>query len=237
MGSTRLPGKVFLPLMGKPMIQNVYERLLRCKKIDNIIVATTACEDDDAIAHHFLKQGVQVFRGSAEDPLERYYMTAKEYRLTHIVRAMADCPFLDPGLIDSLVDFYFTGDFSFCHLTGSFPSGLDTTLFSYETLKKAHKSAVKRSEREHITPFITNNPNLFKIGAYEPLDGLYHHRWVVDYPEDYKFAQAVYAALSKQKKDFRWKDVVNFLEKNPEIFAINHFIVRDQGYQNSLLND
>ena len=163
MGSTRLPGKVMLPLRGKPMIQCVFDRMLQCKCVNDIIIATSLLSEDDVIAEHFITQGVKVFRGSPEDPLDRYYNAAKHYQTKHIVRAMADCPFIDPNLIDQLAKVYFSAEYDFCHLVGEFPSGLDTTIFTFECLKKACKEAIKRSEREHITSYMTNNPELFKI--------------------------------------------------------------------------
>ena len=237
MGSTRLPGKVMLPLQGKPMIQCVFDRLSRCKCIDYIVVATSLLAEDDIVADHFTSQGVKVFRGSLGDPLDRYYNAAKHHQIKHVVRAMADCPFIDPNLLDQLAEVYFSGGYDFCHLIGEFPSGLDTTMFTYDCLEKVWNEANKKSEREHITSYITNNPNLFKIGTYEPLHGLYHHRWVVDHPIDYEFAKAVYGGLEQLNNKFGWEDITQFLEHRPEIFDLNSKIKRDEGYLKSLAND
>ncbi len=237
MGSTRLPGKVMLPLQGKPMIQCVFDRLRRCDCIDDIIIATSLLSEDDILADHFTSQGVKVFRGSLGDPLDRYYNAAKHHQIKHVMRAMADCPFIDPDLIDQLSKIYFSGGYDFCHLIGEFPSGLDTTMFTYDCLEKAWNEANKKSEREHITPYITKNPNLFKIGTYEPLRGLYHHRWVVDHPKDYQFAQAVYEGLEKSSNEFGWEELVKFLEHQPKIFNLNSDIKRDEGYLQSMAQD
>ncbi len=237
MGSTRLPGKVMMPLRGKPIIQCVFDRLLQCECVDDIIIATSLLSEDDIIADHFISQGIKVFRGSPEDPLDRYYNAAKYYGKTHVMRAMADCPFIDPNLIDQLAKVYFSAGYDFCHLVGEFPSGLDTTVFTAGCLEKTWKEAKKRSEREHITPYMTNNPNLFKIGAYEPLHGLYHHRWVVDHPEDYEFAKAVYRGLEQLGDAFRWEDILKFLEQRPEVFALNSEIKRDEGFLKSVAQD
>jgi spore coat polysaccharide biosynthesis protein SpsF len=234
MGSTRLPGKVMLPLLGKPMIQCVFDRLRRCQCVDDIIVATSLLSEDDIIADHFTSQGLKVFRGSLEDPLDRYYKAAKHHQIKHVLRAMADCPFIDPNLIDKQAEVYFSGEYDFCHLVGEFPSGLDTTMFNYDCLEKAWNEATKKSEREHITSYITNNPKLFKIGSYEPLRGLYHHRWVVDRPLDYKFAKAVYEGLEQPFDEFGWEDIAQFLERRSEIFDLNSNIKRDEGYLESV---
>ena len=150
---------------------------------------------------------------------------------------MADCPFIDPNLIDKQAEVYFSGEYDFCHLVGEFPSGLDTTIFNYDCLEKAWNEANKKSEREHITSYITNNPKLFKIGSYEPLRGLYHHRWVVDHPKDYQFAKAVYEGLEESSNEFGWEEIVQFLEHQPEIFDLNSDIKRDEGYLKSLAQD
>ena len=182
-------------------------------------------------------QGVKVFRGSSEDPLDRYYNAAKHYNMKHVMRAMADCPFADPNLIDKLAEVSFSADYDFCHLIGEFPSGLDTTMFTYDCLEKVQNEATKKSEREHITSFITNNPNLFKIGTYEPLLGLYHHRWVVDEPKDYEFATAVYEEIGQPCSEFGWEDITKFLEHRSEIFNLNSKIKRDEGYHKSVAQD
>lgn len=237
MGSTRLPGKVMMPLRGRPMIQCVFDRLRQCECVDDIIIATSILSEDDIIAEHFISQSVKVFRGSPEDPLDRYYNAAKHHQTKHVMRAMADCPFIDPNLIDQLAKFYFSAGYDFCHLVGEFPSGLDTTMFTFKCLEKTWKEANKRSEREHITSYVTNNPNLFKIGSFQPLNGLYHHRWVVDHPEDYEFAKAVYLGLEKLGDQFGWKDIIKFLEQRSEVFALNSKIKRDEGYLKSVAKD
>ena len=237
MGSTRLPGKVMLPLRGKPMIQCVFERLLQCECVKDIIIATSLMSEDDVIAEHFISQGVKVFRGSPDDPLDRYYNAAKQHRTEHVMRAMADCPFIDPNLIDQLAKVFFSAGYDLCHLVGEFPSGLDTTMFTFACLEKAWKESKKRSDREHITSYMTNNPQLFKIGSIEPLNGLYHHRWVVDHPEDYEFAKAVYVGLEQLGNGFRWEDITKFLEHQSEVFALNSKIKRDEGYLKSVAQD
>ena len=237
MGSKRLPGKILKPLAGKPMIQHVYDRLLSCECIDEIVVATTTLAEDDVIEQHFLSQGTRVFRGSSNDPLDRYYQSARSLKIKHILRAMGDCPFIDPSIIEQTTNVYFSGKYDFCHLVGEFPSGLDTTIFSFDCLENTWQNAAKKSEREHITPYITTNPTRFKIGCCQPITGLYHHRWVVDHAEDYEFAKAVYAALQRDEPNFSWKNVVNILTQQPELAKLNSKIRRDEGYLRSLQED
>ena len=203
------------------MIQCVFDRLLQCECVNNIIIATSLLSEDDLIAEHFISQGVKVFRGSPEDPLDRYYNAAKHHRTEHVMRSMADCPFIDPNLIDQLAKVYFSATYDFCHLVGEFPSGLDTTMFTFECLEKAWKESNERSDRKHITSYMTNNPKLRKIGAIRPLIGLYHYRRVVDHPEDYEIAKAVYVGLEHLGYKFRWKNITKLLEHQSEVFAFN----------------
>jgi spore coat polysaccharide biosynthesis protein SpsF len=233
-GSTRLPGKVLLPLVGKPVMQHVYERILHCKNIDRIIVATTPAPRDDPIVKLFEKIGVTVFRGSEADPLDRYYRAATHHGAEHIVRIMADCPLVDPEVVDEVIEMYFNGSYDSCYLGGEFPTGLDTTVFSYGALEKCWKEGHQTSDREHITSYMSNNPELFKIGVLEKFEGLFHHRWVMDHEADYKLMVEIYDALYKPGKVFISGDVLKLLEEHPQLFQINSGIPRDEGYKKSI---
>jgi len=226
-GSTRLPGKVLLTLEGKPVMQHVYERVLYCRNIDRIIVATTNERKDDCIVELFGGLGVPVFRGSEEDPLDRYYHAATHYGVPHVVRIMADCPLVDPEVVDEVIEGYFDGGHDFCYLGGEFPTGLDVTVFSYQALEKCWKEARRPSEREHITFYMTNNPDLFNIGVLEKFKGLLHHRWVMDHEADYKLIVEIYKTLYEPGKVFGSRDVLRLLEERPELFQINAGIPRD----------
>jgi spore coat polysaccharide biosynthesis protein SpsF len=226
-GSTRLPGKVLLPLVGKPVMQHVYERILHCKNIDRIIVATTPEPKDNPIVELFEKIGVTVFRGSETDPLDRYYRAATRHGAEHIVRIMADCPLVDPEIVDEVIEMYFNGGYDFCYLGGEYPTGLDTTVFSYGALEKCWKEARKTSEREHITFYMTNNPERFNIGVYKKFKGLLHHRWVMDHEADYNLVVEIYKALYEPGGIFGAKEVLKLLEEQPQLFNINAEIPRD----------
>lgn len=226
-GSTRLPGKVFLPLVGKPVMQHVYDRVLHCRNIDRIIVATTTLERDDRIVKLFDGLDVPVFRGSEADPLDRYYQAASHYGVQHVVRIMADCPLVDPEVVDEVIGRYFGGGYDFCYLGGEFPTGLDVTVFSYLALERCWNEARRQSEREHITFFMTNNPEKFKIGVLEKFKGLLHHRWVMDHEADYKLIVEIYKALYEPGKVFGSRDVLRLLEEQPQLFQINAGIPRD----------
>ncbi len=227
LGSTRLPGKVFLPLLGKPVIQHVYERVLHCENIDRIIVATTTRKRDDRIVALFDGLGVPVFRGSEADPLDRYYRAATQFSLSHVVRIMADCPLMDPRVVDEVISMYFKGGYDFCYVGGEYPAGLDTTVFSYQALEKCFLEATKVSEREHITFYMTNHPHLFNIGVYKEFKGLLHHRWVMDHEADYNLVLEIYKALYNPQEAFGAREILKLLNDQPQLFEINAHIPRD----------
>ncbi|MBF0381171.1 MAG: glycosyltransferase family protein [Magnetococcales bacterium] len=230
LGSTRLPGKVMLPLAGKPAILHVYERICYCRNIDKIIVATTTNPEDDVIEKLFSDKEVDIFRGSADDPLDRYYQAALRFDIGHVVRIMSDCPLVDPQIVDELVASYFSGGYDLVHLDGEFPTGLDVTVFSRRALEKNWQESTLTSDREHITSYISNNPDKFKVGVLNKFHGLLHHRWVMDEKLDYQFISQIYDALYQEGTIFKSNDILNFLAENPQILKINAGIPRNQGY-------
>ena len=237
LSSTRLPGKVLLPLVNKPVIQHVYERILSCKRIDRIVVATSQKPQDDKIYKLFQNIGVPVFRGSEDDPLERYFRAAEYFGLKHLVRIMADCPLVDPKIVDDVVNNYFKGGYDVCCLSGQFPTGLDVTVFSYDTVKKSSHEALLRSEREHVTPYMLNNPELFKVGKVEKFSGLQQYRWVMDHKEDYELIKKIYNQLYNPHKVFCSAQILDLLREEPHLTSINSHISRDEGYKLSVKQD
>lgn len=226
LGSTRLPGKVLLPLAGKPVIVHVYERIKHCMNIEKIIIATTTNKRDEAIVRLFENLGVTIFRGSEEDPLDRFFRAATKYNLQHIVRIMADCPVVDPNVVDTVITYYIKGNYDFCYLGGEFPSGLDVTVFSYPTLKKAWENTGRLSDREHIIPYMQKHPELFRIGCCEIFKGLYHHRWVLDHESDYRLLIEIYNELYEPDKIFITKDILELFDRRPELAKLNSHILR-----------
>ena len=225
-GSTRLPGKVLLPLAGKPVILHVYERIKKCINIGKIIIATSTSKRDKDIVRYFADLDVTVFRGSEEDPLDRFFDVAKRYKLHHIVRIMADCPVVDPDVVDEVISYYLEGNYDFCYLGGEFPSGLDVTVFSYETLKKAWQNTEHISERLHIIPYMLKHHDLFRIGNVEIFKGLYHHRWVLDHESDYRLITEIYKELYEPDKVFMTEDILDLFDRKPELIQLNAHIPR-----------
>jgi spore coat polysaccharide biosynthesis protein SpsF len=237
MSSTRLPGKVLMPLAGKPVLEHVVRRLQTCKTITGIVVATSTGKSDDAIQAWCEKEGVHCYRGSLDDVLDRYYQAAKLYKADAVVRITADCPAIDPVIVDEVVMGFLAGGYDYYGLSGEFPDGLDCTVFSFAALERTWREATLKSEREHVGPYVEKHPELFKLGGYKKFTGLSHHRWTLDEPRDYEFLQAVFARLYRGASPFLAAEILAFLDKEPEIMTINSNIIRNEGYLKSLAED
>ncbi len=238
LSSTRLPGKVILPLEGKPVLWHVLNRVRCAKSLEVVVLATSASPEDvplKAIADEF---GIPTFFGSLNDLLSRYYHAALQYGVDPIVRVTADCPMIDPEIIDEVVRHFFDGNYDYFGLSGSFPDGLDTTVYSFKALQAAFNEARLPSEREHVgAGFFERNSERFKIGGYEKFSGKAHYRWTIDEAEDYEFLKVVFKALYAEGRPFSYRDVFDYLKRYPETQKINAHIVRNEGYLKSLRED
>lgn len=239
MGSTRLPGKVLKDIVGKPLLSHVVERVLAIQRVDQVIVATTTKEQDNSIVTLCTQLGVSCFRGSEEDVLDRYYQAAKWIGADVIVRITADCPLIDPVVSEKVVDAYLRGgcDYASNSLKRTYPDGLDTEVFSFEALEKAWREAKLPSEREHVTPYIWKNGNLFRLRNVMQKVNLSHLRWCVDEFEDLEFVRKVYERLYKPGRIFLMNDILKLLEQEPSLMDINAHIKCNEGYQKSLQKD
>lgn len=237
MSSTRLPGKVLMPLANKPVLAHVVERVRACKTIDEVVVATSTDPTDDAIAAWCEVAGVSCYRGSLNDVLDRYYQAGLIHGADAVVRITADCPALDPTIVDEVVQGFVDGAYEFYGLAGEFPDGLDCTVFAFSALACAWREARLPSEREHVGPYIENHPELFKSGNLKKFTGLSHHRWTLDEPRDYEFLQAVFGRLHRDDRPFLAAELLALLDKEPDLMRLNSNIVRNEGYLKSLLED
>jgi spore coat polysaccharide biosynthesis protein SpsF len=239
MGSTRLPGKVMKTLSGKPMLWHIITRLSYSKKIKKIIIATTDKDEDKVIAKFAQETGTDFYCGSSEDVLDRYYQAARRFGVCHIVRITADCPMIDPEVVDKVIDFYQTKkcDYASNVLKSTMPDGLDTEVFSFQALEKVWREAKKPSEREHVTLYIYNHPELFKIDNRSNTPDLSGMRWVVDEEIDYRFVVEVYKNLYKDGEIFYMNDILDLLSNHPELSNINKKIKRNEGLAKSLRED
>ena len=247
MGSSRLPGKVLLDIAGKPMLQHVIERSRRAQTLDAVIVATSADPADDPIAAFCAEACVPCARGSLHDVLDRYYQAARAQGAGVVVRITADCPMIDPELIDDAVRTVTEPgqeeplDFAANRLpppfSRSFPIGLDVEVCHFAALQRAWQEATETFHREHVMPYIYEGVNLsqtgpllmtgrsprgFNVALLNHKPDLGALRWTVDTPEDLQFAREVFTRFERAgKTEFCWLDVLDVLEKEPELARIN----------------
>ncbi len=233
MGSTRLPGKTLALLAGKPMLAHILERVQAVPLVDRVVVATTTHPEDDAIAALARDLGVTVYRGAAEDVLDRFYRCALEARAHTIVRITADDPFKDPALLQAMLERWirlWPGlDYLSNTLEPTYPEGLDLEIFSMDALTRAWREATLPADREHVTPYIWRHPHRFRLYSWKQERDLSHLRWTVDYPEDLAFAQAVYQRLYPQKPLFLMEDILALLEAEPHLQTLPRRVPRNEG--------
>ena len=166
MGSSRLPGKVLMKSgNGMPLLYHVINQLRYCSKVKNLVIATTTNQEDDSIEKFANDNSVNIFRGKEKDVLDRYFQCAKKYSFSTIVRITSDCPLIDPQIVDKVIERFFSGNYDYATntLIRTFPIGTDVEVFSFSVLETAWKNAQLPSEREHVTPYIYNHPEIFNI--------------------------------------------------------------------------
>jgi spore coat polysaccharide biosynthesis protein SpsF len=238
MSSSRLPGKVLKPLLGRPMLARQIERVKRSALIDRMLVATSSAGDDAAIEQLCAELSVGCYRGSLDDVLDRFYRAAQASNPAYIVRLTGDCPLADPELIDAVIRYCVDGGYDYVSnaLQPTFPDGLDTEVLRFACLEEAWREARLPSEREHVTPFIYNRPERFRIGSYTNQVDYSHLRWTVDEPEDFSLVEKIYTALYPVNPRFSSEDILAFIGRNPGI-AGNTAIKRNEGYAKSLRKD
>jgi glutamate-1-semialdehyde 2,1-aminomutase len=237
--SSRLPGKVLKLIMGRPMLALQIERVLQAKKIDQLIIATSTDPSDDELDTLCRKINVPCYRGSLNDVLDRFYQAAQTYKPVSIVRITGDCPLIDPEVIDDVIAFYLNGDYDYASnaVEPTFPDGLDIEIFRFSVLEGAWKEARLPSQREHVTPFIQQHPDRYRIGHYKNTEDLSHLRWTVDEPEDFELVTRIYEALYPVNPEFRMIDVLALLQQRPDLAAINQKYERNEGLKKSLNED
>ena len=239
MGSTRLSDKVLMTLAGKTVLEHIIERVSRSELVQGTVVATTVNKKDLAIAGLCAMKGINIFCGSEEDVLDRFYQTARHFRIKNIIRITADCPLIDPQIIDRTIKLYLdTGaDYASNILEETFPDGLDVEVFSFDALEAAWKNAKLISEREHVTPYIRKSTDRFRTASVKHNTDLSSKRWTLDTKEDLDFLRIVFENLYYNRPDFNMTDILSLIEKHPEIEKINSGAVRNEGYLKSLEQD
>ena len=229
MASTRLPGKVLMPLAGKPLLQRQIERILAASSRFELCVATTTSSDDDPIRELCRRTSIRVFDGHPSDLLDRHYRVGVAYGADTVVKIPSDCPLIDPAAIDRVMDLYRSSAGSLDFVTNlappTWPDGNDVEVMSMEALACAFHDATRSFEREHTTPYIWERPERFRIAnvAWETgFDFSKSHRFTVDHAADYEFVSRVYRELcSAQRPVFSLTEILQLLADAPEIAHLN----------------
>ena len=240
-GSSRLPNKVMMSLSGAPLLIRMVERVKRSKLTGTIVVATTDESSDDPIEVLCKENNLNLFRGNTTDLLDRHYQAAKLSNADTVVKIPSDCPLIDPNIIDKVLKFYIdnSGRFDFVSNLhpATYPDGNDVEIMSFKVLEEAWNNAKKELEREHTTPYFWENQDKFRIGNVTWETGLDYsmtYRFTIDYLKDYNFIKSVYDELYPINPNFTLQDILDLLEKKPEIKKINEEYCGVNWYRNHL---
>lgn len=242
--ATRLPGKVLRELpygSGITVLEQVIRRVKKTKLVDEVIVATTTNASDDQIVKIASKEKVKIFRGSESNVLSRYYLAAKESQLDHIVRITADCPCIDPCIIDQVIKKHC---YDKNHLTTTilekrtFPHGIEVEVFSFEALEKSYQNATDQSEKEHINLYIENNIKEFKVDVVKASSKLARPniRVTLDTPEDYLLLCCIFDFLYAKNHSFSTQEIVDLFDAKPWLYKINDKVIQKKVF-NSLQDE
>ncbi|MBN2473902.1 MAG: glycosyltransferase family protein [Pirellulales bacterium] len=232
MGSTRLPGKVLSDLCGKSMLARVCDRVRRARRIDRLVVATTREAADQAVVEACDRLRVACFRGSSHDVLDRYCRAARALGADVVVRITADCPLIDPEVVDRVVHAFLEHqpDYASNTLRRTWPRGLDTEVATCDALERADREATETYARTHVTPYLYRHGKRFRLFSVEGTEDFSDHRWTVDLPEDLEFVRAVYGHLGQpeQPECFSWRDVLQLLTRKPALAEMNRHVRQKQ---------
>lgn len=242
MGSTRLPGKVLMNLSGKPVLEHIINRLKQSEYINQIIVATGDNNQNKAIFDLCDSKNISCFRGSEDDVLDRFYQACNKFGVNPndiVIRITADCPLIDYEIIDNTIKLHIdeNNDYTSNTMPCTYPDGLDCEVFNFNVLMNTWQNANLSSEREHVTLYIRNHPEIFKLGGLKNNVDYSDLRWTLDEKEDYVLINEIYENLYDTNEFFNMDDVLKLLEVHPELKDINSFIKRNEGLEKSLKND
>jgi spore coat polysaccharide biosynthesis protein SpsF len=226
MGSTRFEGKVLKEVNGIPLLRYQIDRLRKSRLLDKIVVATTTLDKDAVIEDFCKKNGVECFKGSEKDVLDRYYQCAKKYGAETVVRLTADCPLSDPVVVDNVITLFKNTKADFAantvpHDNNKFPDGCDVEVFSWQALERAHREVSDPHDREHVTFYFWRYNKDFATVRLDNKKDYSGYRITVDYPEDFEVIEFIIQELEKNKIFGHLDDIVAILDRNPKVKAKN----------------
>ncbi|WCJ60814.1 glycosyltransferase family protein [Fontisphaera persica] len=228
MGSTRLPGKVLRTLCGQPVLRHVCNRVRLARRLESLWVATSTRAADDAIAQACAAWNVPCYRGSEDDVLARFHGAAAAAGAEVVVRITADCPLFDGWLLDDMLRVFLEAntpeirvDYLSNVLERRYPRGLDAEIFTFAALDQAHREAHLPREREHVTPYLYQHPEKFRLHSYRAPEDWSQYRWTLDTPEDWALIEAIYQALYRTEQPFTTRQVLEWLQARPDLAQLN----------------
>jgi spore coat polysaccharide biosynthesis protein SpsF len=244
MGSNRLPGKVLMPILGKPMLGHIVDRVRTVPSIDQVVVAVPTNGANEVLRRFCADNKITHFSGSETDVLDRYYQAAQKFEADPVIRITADCPIVDPQLIEKLIQRYRSCGYDHIGVAagagadridkGRYPDGLDAECFGFSALDRAWHDATDPRDREHVTRYIWNNKQIFHCGDLTA-DVVYPKlRLTVDHAEDFALVSKIYESLYSERSPFLLSDVMNFLERNPRLVQVNRKWTEADNYRSVL---
>jgi spore coat polysaccharide biosynthesis protein SpsF len=221
------------------MILRQLERVRRGNAIDDLVVATSEEKDDDKLAALCKERRIRCFRGSLDDVLDRFYRAAASREPEHVVRLTGDCPLADPEVIDLVVERHLAdeNDYTSNALVRTWPDGLDCEVVRFACLEEAWREAALPSEREHVTPFLYNHRDRYRVGSVERDPPLPRYRWTVDEEPDLELVRRIYESLYPKSAAFTTADILELLEREPDLVEINAGVDRGAGWERSMKED
>jgi spore coat polysaccharide biosynthesis protein SpsF len=226
-GSTRLPGKVLMDLCGGTVLARVVSRLQCSRVVNRIVVATTNSDPDYAILRECHRIGISCFRGSEQDVLDRYYQAAREYNGETVVRVTADCPLIDPGIVDRTIELFFekNADYAANDVPRTFPRGLDVEVFTMSSLERVWQEARRPHQREHVTPYFYEHPEMFQVVSLRGEFDCSQYRWTLDTEDDLKLLRRIYFSF-QNAATFGFAEVLELMQREPELVKLNSRILQ-----------
>lgn len=242
MSSARLPGKVLKEVLGKPVLWHIVNRLQKAKLVNKVVIATPNTNTDKPIIKFAQENDIDYYAGSELDLLDRIYQAAKKFKADAIVLITADCPLIDPEIIDQVVKFYLANNDKFdVFSTGKplqkrrpLPWGLDTVVFSFQVLERMWHEVKDLFWREWFVANFSRHPEKYRHGTLPVKEDLSHLRWTLDHEDDLNFITEVYTRLYREDRVFLMEDVIRLLHQNPELTEINKEHTANEAYIQAL---
>lgn len=239
MNSSRLPGKVMTKFSGVSVICHVVNRVKLARTVSKVYVATTVHPSDQQLIKHCVDHNFNIFVGSENDVLDRYYQLAKLEMPDNIVRITADCPVIDPSVIDMVVENHLNSgaDYTSNTMINPYPDGQDVEVFKFASLERAWRAAELKSDREHVTPYIKFGKENFSTNFIEGPAELSKLRMTLDEPEDFEMLSCLFEKLYEKDNYFSLSEIIECVKNYPHITSINGHFLREEGYRKSLERD